>query len=239
MHWYNAHSLHVYAPSRVPYGKNWVEQLLGGVIRPLLSDYDGSISWLWVTRYAGPYDEVKPPQGVPLPDDFRGGGFYRYIVLRLHAAPEPRDAIHLAAIRLAQQAGCFIEPRGWFPYDPVEDLGGDRFIRNNAAPQDRNERARLVALFVDATVRLMLHSLSRDGNGNWTLEPNAIQDQNPQGSFFQSVHHLFCNATGVPTTVLAGGEWTSLTLATRWMAEPVVIAGEPSREFQAEALVHY
>lgn len=239
MNWYNAHSLHIYAPSREPFGKNWVEQLLGDVIRPLHSDHECSISWLWVTRYAGPYDELKPPQGVPLPQDFHANEFYRYIVLRLHAAPEVRDSVHQTAIRLAQQAGCFIEPRGWFPYDPVEDLGGDRFIRNDARLQDRNERARLVALFVDATIRLMLHSLSLDDDGKWTLEPNATHGQNPQGSFFQSVHHLFCNATGVPTTVLVGGEWTSLRLATWWMPEPVVVAGEPSREFQAEALVHY
>lgn len=239
MHWYNSHSLHIYAPSREPYGKNWVEQLLGEVIKPLLSEYDRSISWLWVTRYAGPYDEAKPPQGVPLPDNFRAAGVYRYIVLRLHVSPEARDAVHQTAIRLAQNAGCFIEPRGWFPYEPVEDLGGDRFIRNDAEPQDRNERARLVALFVDATVRLMLHSLTRDDDGKWMPEPNAIHDQNPQGSFFQSVHHLFCNATAVPTTVLVGGEWTSLRLATWWMGEPVLIAGEPSREFQAEVLVHY
>lgn len=88
MHWYNSHSLHIYAPSREPYGKNWVEQLLGEVIKPLLSEYDRSISWLWVTRYAGPYDEAKPPQGVPLPDNFRAAGVYRYIVLRLHVSPQ-------------------------------------------------------------------------------------------------------------------------------------------------------
>jgi hypothetical protein len=228
----------MFAPPTAPYRSNWVEQILGSVLRPLVDEYHDAISWLWVTRYAGTYVEANPPRGYPLPPEFRSDGFYRYALLRLHADTSRRERVHMAALQLALQAGCYTPPDGWIPYDPVHDLGGDRFIRSDAHPEQRAERARLVANFVDSTIRLMLHSLAEGEDGTWVLEPNTQRAENPYGSFFESIRHLFFNATAVPTTVLLAGEWESLQLGTHWM-HPVLIAGQDPLEFKLAVPVNY
>jgi hypothetical protein len=238
MPWYDAQALHIFAPPHEPYGANWVQQILGEVVRPVIAEYPEKVSWLWVTRYSGPYKEDAPPRGYPLPLNFCADGGYRFVVLRLHTPADTRAELQARIIQLAQRAGCFTEPEGWIPYDPIHDLGGDRFIRSDAEPPQRTERARLTALFVDATIRLMLHSLSQDEHGRWSTEPNMLPKENPKGSFFESVRHLFCNATGVPTTVLLGGNWSSLQVATYWM-HPLVLAGQQLRPFDVEVAINY
>lgn len=239
MSWYDAQALHIYAPPDEPFGRNWVEQILGEVVKPIIQKYGEHVPWVWGTRYSNTYKEDDPPRGYPLPDAFHADGRYRFIVLRLHAPPEIRADLHSESIEMAQSAGCFTEPDGWVPYDPVHDLGGDRFIRNDASLEDRRQRARLVASFVDATIRLMLDSLTYDEAGKWNLEPNMLPKENRKGSFFESVHHLFCNATGVPTTILLGGKCSSLQIKTYWMKKPIVCAGDETREFKVEVPIKY
>lgn len=50
----------------------------------------------------------------------------------------------------------------------------------------------------------MLDAIQKDAQGRWQLEQNEDKKENPEGSFFQSVHHLFCNATNVPTNATVG-----------------------------------
>ena len=53
-----------------------------------------------------------------------------------------------------------------------------------------------------ATSRLVIDALvGPDGQGRYRLETNDVQSQNPRGSTFQSLLHLFCNITNVPTDV--------------------------------------
>ena len=238
MPWYNAQALHIFAPSRDPFGQYWVEQILGEVLRPVLADYDNVISWVWVTRYSGKYTDNDPPLGIAVPQEFHTNGWFRYIVLRLHANSGLRESVHSRTVELAQACGCFTDPRGWIQYDPIKDVGGDRFIRNDADHSQRIERARLIVQFVDTTIRLMLHSLSRDTAGNWLTEPNMIPKQNPKGSIFESIRHLFCNATGVPTTVLLAGEWSSLQIGTYWMP-PFAITGDKLKQYRLEVQIRY
>lgn len=238
MDWTEAHELPIFAPARPPYGANWVEQILGEVVAPLLDRFGDQVTWVWVTRYAGPYAESRPPMGHALPAEHRSDGQYRYVILRLDAPAGARAEVHSTALDLARAAGCHTPAEGWVAYDVVGDLGSDRFIREDATPSQRAERARLVAGFVDATVRLMVHSLSRETDGRWALEPNAVRAENPYGSFFESVRHLFFNATGVPTAILLGGDWRSLTLGTQWM-HPVVVAGAEPLEFEFAVPIRY
>lgn len=238
MAWHDAEALHIFAPPRDPYGQNWVEQILGDVLRPLLADHDDDISWLWVTRYAGPYTEDDPPLGISIPQEFHANGGYRYIVLRLHSGAGSKVAVHARTIELAEVAGCFPDPRGWIQYDPVEDVGGDRFIRNDAGRPERIERARLIVAFVDTTIRLMLHSLWKNETEHWVAEPNMIRDQNPKGSMFESIRHLFSNATAVPTTVLLSGDWTSIQVGTYWM-RPLTIEVDNSKQKSLEVQITY
>lgn len=176
--------------------------------------------------------------GISIPQEFRANGGYRYIVFRLHAERDPREAIQGATVDLAQGAGCFTDPRGWIPYDPVQDVGGDRFIRDDAERPERIERARLIITFVDTIIRLMLHALSRDESQRWDIEPNMVPKQNPKGSMFESVRHLFFNATAVPTTVLLAGNWTSLQVGTYWM-RPRTVEGEGLQNYTHEVQVTY
>lgn len=229
MTWDNAHTLHIFVPPSEPFMQNWVEQILGEVVRPIIADYDEAISWLWITRYSDIYTEDNLPVGVSIPEEFRANGWYRFVALRFHANSDSREVVQTRTIELAQGAGCFTDPRGWIQYNPIEDVGGDRFIRNNAEVHDRTERARLILRFVDTTIRLMLHSLIKDESDRWVNEPNMILEQNPKGSMFESIRHLFFNATGVPTTVLVAGDWTSLQLGTRWMSALTIAGGQANQ----------
>jgi hypothetical protein len=184
---------------------NWVEQVLGAVIRPLNDEHGGHIHWMWMTRYILPLNGL--PGNVtshfatePIPESFliQEPNRYRYVLFRLSADDAQRQQIHNAALQLAKGAGFYSVP--WVDYDVVGDLGNNRFIHDAASENERIERARLVANFIDATLRLMLHSLVEE-DGQWKLEPNSDTTQNPKGSFFQSVHHLFCNATNVPLSI--------------------------------------
>jgi hypothetical protein len=79
------------------------------------------------------------------------------------------------------------------PWDIVSDLGSDRFAHPDSDDIARAHRAELVALFVDATVKLMLDSMVEE-NGQWRLETWQHRE-NHSGSFFDSMHHMFCNLT--------------------------------------------
>jgi hypothetical protein len=217
MSWHDAWELHIYAPSEEPYGENWVEQVLGTIVRPLHEQYKDDIRWTWVTRYAGQYNPSAPPYGYELPEQYHANGGYRYILLRVSIKDESKESLHDQAIQLARTAGCFTNPNGWINYDVRGDLGNDRFVRADAGLEDRARRAQLIAYFIDATVKLMLDSIIQTDDGRWILEPNAHHVQNPEGSFFQSVHHLLCNLTGVPTFVLLSNQNNRL-LATTYIA---------------------
>lgn len=209
MPWRDAQALHIFAPIEQP-DENWVEQILGTVIRPMLLKYERHVRWLWVTRYIEPLDFAlrddigEYAQKNPIPDNYvnhTNGDRCRYIVFRLSAEAHIRDALHSECEELANQEGYFVVP--WVDFDAVGGLGNDRFINQDADDTSRIERARLILNFMDSTVRLMIHSLVETG-GQWRQETNADTGNNPNGSFFQSVHHLFCNATKVPTSVLIG-----------------------------------
>lgn len=238
MSWNDAQALHIFVPPREPFNENWVEQILGDVVKPIIAEYDDAISWIWVTRYADQYAADNPPVGVLIPQEFHSDGRFRFVVLRLHVDPDFREAVQARTIALLQNTGCFSDPRGWIQYDPIGDVGGDRFIRNDAEQSERAERARLIISFVDITIRLMLHSLSKDESNRWVIEPNMIPEQNPKGSMFESVRHLFFNATGVPTTVLLAGEWTSLQVGTYWM-QPLSITGDELKQYRFEVQIRY
>lgn len=199
MPWRNAHSLHIFAPTTQLYGNNWCEQILGSVVKPLYKQYTDGIGWLWATRYWGPYDAQDPPLNCVLPNEYCSDGSYRYITFRANVMGSLRKEFHERALKLVSETGCF--STDWKNYDIVRDLGSNRFVASVANEVDRAKRAKLVVQFIDATVTLMLDSLIQDTQGKWTTEPNNDHQQNPHGSYLESVHHLFCNATGVPTFV--------------------------------------
>ncbi len=227
MPWRDAQALHIFVPPQEPYGDNWVEQILGTTVLPLYQQFTDDIRWMWVTRYTGLYDEAAPPVECSIPEYFRTDKRYRYIVFRVSARDEVQQEVKTQAIRKATEGGCFADLRGWLDYDVVADLGKDRFIKAMATAEERTRRARLIANFVDATVRLMLDALVQDEGGKWRLEQNQ-DEQNPHNSFFESVHHLFCNATWVPTTVLINSPVRQIIVGTHWR-QPLLFDVEPAK----------
>lgn len=236
MPWRDAYGLHIFAPSGQSH-ENWVEQILGSVIRPAYQEFGEQIQWMWVTRYIEPLEFARRDaigeycQKNPIPSNYvthhNGTPYCRYAVFRLSVDSVSKSQIQQECLALAEKAGFWVVP--WTKYDMVADLGSDRFIYPGAADLEREGRAFLVARFVDATVRLMLHSLVEEG-GQWKLELNT-SDQNPAGSIFQSIHHLYCNTTGVPIDVLVDAQTrngkprrNSILVATDWMFAPLEIS---------------
>ena len=213
------YALHIFVPSNEVFGGNWVEPILGTMVKPLLNEFNDLIDWVWVTRYCGEYDPASPPMKLEVPEQYLLNRFYRYVGFRLNSAPDSRDQIHDRAIQLSEDAGCLVNPRQWNPYDFVGDLGSNRFIMSDATQGERLARAKLVARFVDSVVRLYLDSIVSDQAGKWTLESNAVREQNPNGSLFESVHHLMCNSTRVPTSVKLTVRAGMILLKTHWMRE--------------------
>ncbi|MDX1935036.1 MAG: hypothetical protein SFU56_20755 [Capsulimonadales bacterium] len=223
----NAKQIHIAAPVSPLYQENWVEQILGSVVKPIYDEFGAAIKWMWVTRYSNRYSAEAPPLGYPFPDDCVSDGNYRFVVWRVSASPSVELKIQESATRLITNAGCHPDPKGWHPYDIVGDLGNNRWIRPDATPDQRANRALLVAQYVGSAVRLMLDSLTLDSYGHWVQEPNLELNQNAHGSFMESAHHVFCNATAVPTSVIIGLGNNEVRVLTHWMHQQEVIAIQP------------
>jgi hypothetical protein len=60
-----------------------------------------------------------------------------------------------------------------------------------------------MAEFLCATSQLLIDTLNGpDAVGRYKQEVNDETTQNPNQNTFESIHHLFCNITNVPTDVL-------------------------------------
>jgi hypothetical protein len=195
----------VFVPWSLPYDQtNWVEQILGEIVLPVMNEYSFQIDAVWMTRYIDSMSR-EPYQGLHQPflrQQQDGQEFWRHVKLRFLLTGEP-TLFKSQFLTLIREAGC-IAPSGWQDYDLVDDLGQKRFVEPQASYDERVERAYLVFRFIDATTRLMLDAIRKDVNGLWHLEENEDKQGNPEGSFFQSLHHLFCNATNVPTLANLG-----------------------------------
>ncbi|MBZ0291119.1 MAG: hypothetical protein K8L99_01005 [Anaerolineae bacterium] len=203
MPWRDVQALHIYYPvvrlfPNGGFNANWGNEIIGKVIKPIVEEY--AMRWLWITRYNQPVAET-PHLGTIPPDyqyhhpDVPDTPLNAFILFRLSIEDK---SVQQRATELARAAGYFVVD--WRDYDVVQDLGSNRFIREDASDTERVERAYQIAMFMDTVAKLLVHSL-REENGEWRVEPNSDKALNPDGSFFQSVHHLFCNTTEVPLFV--------------------------------------
>lgn len=193
--WRDVQALHIFIPpARLNIlGENWGNEIIGQVIKPIVEGY--SFRWFWITRYLQPVAHAIPPDFVFHSSQMPDVPLNAFILLRL--STEDKLAKQ-RALELAREGGYFVV--GWEEYDVVADLGKDRFIHSDATEAERVERAHQIAMFMSWTATLLVGALQQD-SGRWVLESNSDLAQNPNGSFFQSVHHLFCNATEVPLAV--------------------------------------
>lgn len=81
------------------------------------------------------------------------------------------------------------------------DCARDKFYGYLA--KDRTQRANLVLKYLHAISALYIDQLIQRPDGRWMPEPNNDLGNNCDGVIFQSLLHMLCNMTQVPTPVFA------------------------------------
>jgi len=189
---------------------DWWQTLIGKVFRPLTGEFRDYLEWFWFSRYAceeqvdsGDCDISAIPNEYKQPLQPGGSRFHRSMRFRFNIADQAQFASFARrANELISQGGyCISDFR---EYDFVADTGSNRFlgVENREPETRRHQRAALTTEFYQSTSKLVLDTLvGPDENGRFRLERND-DPQNPRESTFQSLLHLFCNITDVPTDVL-------------------------------------
>ncbi len=192
----------IFVPPEPPFeDERWVEGLLGRVIAPLVQG-EPCPEWFWFSRY------VQPPDGNDLgdcdisqiPEAFAfEGNTSRSLRLRYAVSAADREVFERKAQGLIAASGCKISDCREYLW--IADLGGPRFLGEDRRAARCRTRADLMAKSLWALCQLMLDSLQGPNeDGRYRLETGDPK-HNPHGSSFESIHHLFCNITDVPTVV--------------------------------------
>ena len=208
----------IFVPNTVPYDNaTWAETLLGRVIRPLVHQHP--IEWYWFSRYdqslEGDWGDCDKRKVLEARHRLEWNGHFRSLRLRFRLSDADVQAFEQDGAQSIEDEGCVISD--WRDFDPVAHLGGDRFVGEDRDARRRRERAKLVVSFLDAVSKLVLHSLiGPDAEGRFRIESNDDRQQNPLGSSFESIHHLFCNITGVPLRVLVFSDGSQTFVGTDW-----------------------
>ena len=215
--------------------EGWLETLLGTVVKPVVSKYSAQIEWFWFSRNCSPIqgpaadlgdcDFSALPPNFKRPLDAAGPGMQRSMRFRykLHLESTPQFEQDFTTLLSNHGYGC----SGCLDYDFVEDLGGDRFTSTEHRPGNgRGERAQLVVHALMAVSRIVLHSLvGPDPAGRYGTETNDSAE-NPEGSSFESLHHMVCNITSPPlsATLCQDPSGAQLFLGTAWSPPPTGMA---------------
>jgi len=187
---------------------NWAETLIGRVFSPLTKEFADSLEWFWFSRYAGPADDSGDCDVSLIPDEYKcplepgSGPVHRSMRFRINIPDHDKaTAFETRAIELISERGYRVSD--FRDYDFILDTGSNRFLGVENRGLGRGEqRARLAANFYCVTSRLVIDALAGpDENGRFKTETNDDRANNPKGSTFQSLLHLFCNITNVPTEV--------------------------------------
>ena len=191
----------IFAPYRLPYRERWVETLAGKIIGPLTTQFPEVL--FWFSRYgdyrAGSSEDTDLTN---MPNGFEQNGIFRSVRFRYWLTSEgERDAFETQLSQLIAKADCWIYDCRLYP--DLVDLAKKRFCGGDFSDGRREQRRQLVAVFNNATCKLFMHMLAGpDSIGEFRLEENEDKQQNPNGSTFESIHHIFCNITEPPLEVL-------------------------------------
>lgn len=198
----------IFVPAAEP-EDDWAETLAGRVLRPLTVEFAERLDWFWFSRYgstsddSGDCDIAQIPGTYKGPRESDGREIHRSLRFRFSVHDDRQAEFERRAFELIDGHGYAISD--FRPYDFVADTGSNRFLGNeNRLPGRAAQRALLVTQFYMTTSRLVIDALvGPDEQGRYRLESNDDEAENPAGSSFQSLHHLFCNITSVPTDVHA------------------------------------
>jgi hypothetical protein len=171
------HSIHLKFPAKAPFDReDWFESFVGHFVKPLLMT--DLVKQYWFTRYGD--REVRE--------------------IRLRLTTDDYSRLQPIIEKQINSYG-FIDLKDELNETLAGSLGNERFLSPealNSSPQGRgqlmlNLQHSIAALFVDA-----LTGPDKDG---YFRQEKSNSNQNPHGSIFESVHHLFCNTTDVTTEV--------------------------------------
>jgi len=191
----------IFAPWKPPFdGATWAETIFGRIIKPLVMAHS-ELRWYWFLRYG----ESKTSGSLDfdanrIADEFFVNGIGRLVRFRFSMRSDDFPAFESHGSDLFQQEGCGFSH--WPDYGGLGELGGARFCGENGLSKPSSERAGLNAAMLYSLSRIVLHSLiGPDSEGRHQMEKNTYEE-NPNGSTFESLHHCFCNMTGVPLDVI-------------------------------------
>ena len=233
----NIFDIQIYTTSTLAEVDTWEEQIIGNVIKPAYEEYGDKVERIWITRYMQPYPAKEghtPPENMELNESK-----YLYLTFRAQVQEDSREAFCEEVIQLVKEHEYYIGPEGWSSYDLVGDLGNNRFIREDATDKEREVRANLVFSYMDSVARLIINALIFDEElGKWKKESNSDKN-NSERDYFQSLHHLFCNATKVPVSVLVTTRKNQVSVITRTMMEHVSFTANPLQTARHEIFLDY
>jgi len=214
----------------------WAETMIGRVIKPLITEFEDSLHSFWFSRYVcqiGVRDEDRGDCDFDqLPNHFKQAfpGFaqpgHRSMRFRFEIADASQvdfeAQLHQRIIQYGYAISDFRE------FNQLADLGGNRFLGvENRLPINQARRAELVTNLLQSISALVIDALvGPDPENCYHIEYNDDLQQNPNASTFESLHHLFCNISQVPVSILVStGEQANL-LGTYW--------GQPRRHQQRQ-----
>ncbi|MFC1708311.1 hypothetical protein ACFL59_16080 [Planctomycetota bacterium] len=219
----------VFVPSTEPQ-RGWTETLLGKVIRPLVAQHSTSLRWFWFSRYISTLGsgadvgdcDIQSIAAV-FKQPVQSGGRPLHRSIRFRYAPSAGSSAAFEADLKAEVNRHGYAVSDCRDYDFLGDLGGDRFVGNeHRTGTEPAKRAELIAKTFMALSEVVLHALvGADTSGRFGIEGNDNKE-NPEGSSFESLHHMFCNITSPPLSALVyqHPQAAHLSLGTYWSPPP-------------------
>lgn len=201
---------------------DWAETLIGRVFRQMIVEFQGPLRSFWFSRYVcliGNGEDRDDCDFDVIPDEFKQAfpgtpgtpgtdqPGHRSLRFRFEIEDASQAAFEAHLQELLHQYSYAISDIR--DYDQITDTGGERLLAvENRQPGRDVQRARLVTQMYQVVSELVIDALVGPDPGNrFHIEHNDHRE-NPNGSTFESLHHLFCNITQVPVSILvsAGGQ---------------------------------
>ena len=215
----------------------WAETLIGRVIRQIVQEFPGELRWFWFSRYVCLIGRPNEDRGDcdfnTIPDNYKlafsgtNQAGHRSLRFRFEILDAQQCAFEDRLRTLLGEHGYAISDVR--DYDQIADTGSHRFLGvENRQPGRDARRATLITLLYQSISQLVIDCLvGPDAQGRYRIEANN-DPQNPNGSTFESIHHLFYNITQVPLSVLISVGPQAGLLVTFW--------GQPFRTAQRQGI---
>ncbi len=178
------------------------KRLLAGSLLPVSENLKESLEWYWFTRYVSGREESSGDCDIAsIPAQFEDlrQHVFQSIRFRYSITEDAREAFEARCRAFIEQEGCAIS--GFRDYAMVGDLGNDDHLEEPRTAERRERRAELVVANYYSVSKLVIDALAGpEGDGRFRLpfrQDLDLQRRTP----FHKIHHIFCNATGIPTYV--------------------------------------